>query len=245
MGLKAFISKLIPTPLMDRYVRFKRRIRWKNKSHEEIFSTIARENYWKGKESVSGVGSDESQTKQLIALVENIISNYNPQSFLDLPCGDFYWMKKVNFANCNYTGCDIVEDIIAKNTETYSSEKRNFKRINLINDQLPDADILFCRDCLVHFSENDIYKALRNICNSNIKYLVTTTFTATTKNNDIVTGHWRKINLQAAPFNFPKPLELIAEFRPEDLSEETIPFKDKSLGIWSVDQIRNLIPANA
>jgi hypothetical protein len=45
-------------------------------------------------------------------------------------------------------------------------------------------------------SVNDIFLALNNICESNSKYLLTTTFTERSCNADIATGQWRTLNLQ-------------------------------------------------
>ncbi|MCU0434854.1 MAG: class I SAM-dependent methyltransferase [Bacteroidia bacterium] len=245
MNIKSTLTKLIPQSILNRYVKFKRQIRWKGKSHEEIFTTIAEENYWKGKESVSGLGSGDSETKNLIAIVEKLIARYEPKVFVDAPCGDFYWMKKINFKGCQYIGGDIVNDIIKKNTEQFGSDTHKFIKLNILSDKLPDADVLFCRDCLVHFSEKDVFTAIANICNSNIKYLVTTSFVDALHNEKIVTGHWRKLNLQIAPFFFPKPIEIIPEFTDSYLPEEVLPFKDKSLLVWSVDEIRKLNLSNA
>jgi hypothetical protein len=94
----------------------------------------------------------------------------------------------------------------------------------------PAADLLLCRDCLVHLSFADIDKALRNIRRSSLAYLLTTTFPAESVNADIVTGDWRPLNLQAAPFNLPTPVELINE----GCTEGDGAFADKSLGLWRI-----------
>ena len=114
-------------------------------------------------------------------------------------------------------------------------EKMNikFKLIDLIEDQLPDSDLIFCRDCLVHLSFEDIFKALRNIKKSNIKYFMTTNFNNRNSNKNIATGSWRTINFLEKPFNFPMPLENINE----NCTEGGNIFKDKSLLLW---EIKNL-----
>ena len=63
-------------------------------------------------------------------------------------------LKKVNV---EYLGSDIVEEIINLNIQKYKSDKINFKKINIINDKLPNADLMICRDCLFHFSYDDIF----------------------------------------------------------------------------------------
>lgn len=69
-------------------------------------------------------------------------------------------------------------------------------------------------------------KALKSIRESGSRYLLTTTFPG--KNRDIVTGQWRKLNLQADPFNLPAPLKLFSEQCTEPGGE------DKALGLWAL-----------
>ena len=106
-------------------------------------------------------------------------------------------------------------------------------KIDLIKDALPDADILHCRDCLVHLSYSDILEAIKNIKRSNISYLLTTTFSECEMNQDIVTGDWRIINLEKAPFNFPTPLKLINE----KCTEGDGTYADKCLGLWKISDL--------
>jgi hypothetical protein len=58
--------------------------------------------------------------------------------------------------------------------------------------------------------------------------LLTTTFTSTRANHDIVTGDWRPIMLQQAPYGFPEPVALINE----GCTEFDGRYPDKSLGLW-------------
>jgi hypothetical protein len=48
-----------------------------------------------------------------------------------------------------------------------------------------------------------------------------------------VTGDWRPINLERAPFNWPAPVELIVE----ECTESGGVFADKSLGLWRIDAL--------
>jgi hypothetical protein len=102
--------------------------------------------------------------------------------------------------------------------------------LDLTSSPLPPADLLLCRDCLVHLSLTDARRALANIRRSDITYLLTTTFPAEPTNVDVVTGDWRPLNLQRPPFGFPEPLELLVE----GCTEQQGLFADKSLGLWRV-----------
>ena len=53
-------------------------------------------------------------------------------SVLDIPCGDFNWMQKVDLSNIEYIGADIVEELIKKNIEIYEGKNNlRFKVLNL------------------------------------------------------------------------------------------------------------------
>jgi SAM-dependent methyltransferase len=201
-----------------------------------VFTRIYQRNGWNGARSVSGPGSEEDQTRSLIPKLEVLIRDLGIASILDIPCGDFNWMKDVNLRGVDYIGADIVKALVAATSSRYSVAGRRFECLNLLADGLPDADLVISRDCLVHFSNHDVFLALGNICQGSSKYLLTTTFPDRSSNIDIVTGEWRPINLQAAPFSFPDPEHLIVEG-----CTESDDCQQKSLGLWRVDVVREVL----
>ena len=154
---------------------------------------------------------------------------------LDIPCGDFHWMKEVDLHNIHYLGADIVVPLLEQNKRKYSSDRVQFRHLNLIEDEIPQVDLLLCRDCLVHFSVRDVVSALTNLCNSQSKFLLTTTFPKQLRNREIKTGQWAALNLEIEPFNLPPPLEIINE----QCMEASGVFKDKSLGLWRISDLAN------
>ena len=46
------------------------------------------------------------------------------KNFFDAPCGDFNWMKLVNFDDCKYIGGDIVNLIISNNNKEFSKQQK-------------------------------------------------------------------------------------------------------------------------
>jgi len=204
-------------------------------STEEIFTEIFKQNAWEGKHSVSGSGADPDQTETIIQELPALLSELRVSTMLDLPCGDFHWMSKLDLKGLGikYIGADIVKELVSQNKE-YESHRISFVQANLLSDQLPTVDLVLCRDCLVHFSFADLRLALNNICRSGSTYLLTTTFSAQLKNVDIATGGWRALNLQIEPFNLSAPLRILVE----NCTEENGSFDDKSLGLWKVSDIK-------
>jgi hypothetical protein len=150
---------------------------------------------------------------------------------LDLPCGDFGWMQEVDLPIETYIGGELVDGLIADNRRRFGDEHHQFMSLDITRDELPKVDLLFCRDCLVHLSFEDILRAFDNIRGSNIPYVLTTTFPECHRNDDITTGDWRLLNLEIPPFNLPAPRHLINE----GCTEGEGTYRDKSLGLWTLD----------
>ncbi len=201
---------------------------------EKVFTDIYRKNIWGGMASASGTGSSLRRTKVLIERLPVLFREFNISSILDIPCGDFHWMNNLSLEGTRYVGADIVKEIIQKNSSMHEKENVRFQHLDLITDKLPEVDLILCRDCLVHFSYNNIVSALMNICNSGAKYLLTTTFTERTENCDINTGAWRPLNLLIPPFNLSPPVRMINE----ECSETYATYSDKSLGLWKVQEVK-------
>lgn len=222
--------------LRTRYARY----RLKASSTEDAFTAIYRRNAFGGRDSVSGPGSDVHQTRIVARELPALCNDLNITSMLDIPCGDFHWMKSVDLQHCDYTGADIVEELVQKNQERYARDGVRFQYANLIEDHLPRVDLVFCRDCLVHFSFADVLSALESVCKSQSEYLLTTTFTGMRDNRDIVTGQWRAINLELAPFALPKPLKTIVE----ECTECDGAYEDKALGLWKIADVRESLASS-
>ncbi|WP_291137371.1 class I SAM-dependent methyltransferase [Flavobacterium sp. UBA7663] len=227
-----YIKSIIPLSLISWYRKCKN-AKFKKMSADEVFTDIYKNNHWKSAESISGEGSEIKQTKNLIKELNDLFEEKSVKSVLDLPCGDFNWMRKVDLSKIEYIGGDIVKELIEENTLKYKKENINFKVLNLISDSLPKCDIILVRDCFVHLSYADINKALKNIKSSGCKYILTTTYINHHVNYDIITGDWRPLNLQDVPFNFPTPLKIIIENSTEGNGQ----YKDKSMALWELEKL--------
>jgi hypothetical protein len=201
---------------------------FRKKSAEKIFMEFFDGNLWGDKESLSGAGSNLSETQTIRRELPDLFKRYQIGTILDVPCGDFNWMKEMDLTGIIYLGGDIVKGLIDANKRKYGSENRSFTRMDIIKDQIPKTDLVLVRDCLVHLSFPDAFRALRNLCASGSRYLLTTTFPCRERNRNILTGDWRPLNLRVEPFSFPEPLEIIIENHP-------VPeYSDKSLALWEI-----------
>ena len=200
-------------------------------SAEETFRRIYAANHW-GAAERSGAGASAQQAAAVLAHLASLIERLQVRTLLDVPCGDFAWMQHLH-ADVEYIGADVLPELAAANQQKYGSASRRFITLDLIEDQLPGADLLLCRDCLVHLSFDAAQSALAGIRRADVTWLLTTTFPGCTVNEDIVTGDWRPINLQLPPFELPPPDLLINE----QCTEGGDLFADKSLGLWRIESL--------
>lgn len=87
---------------------------------------------------------------------------------VDLGCGDFHIMGQVlkvvrekGFA-CDYTGIDVVQDLISHHVEEFGDADTRFlcADASAPDTMLPDGDILIVREVLQHLTNADIAKIL-------------------------------------------------------------------------------------
>lgn len=208
-----------------------------------IFEDIYRRKIWDHEGSISGDASTIEATRRLRRELPTLLEKYRIRSMLDIPCGDFSWMSLVNLESIEYTGADIVEKLVQENRRKYrataepepgaQAPRRRFVALDICASDLPPADIVFCRDCLVHLSNERVFAALENIKRSEAKYLLMTTFPSRRKNRNTVSGAWRALNFERAPFHLPEPLEVINE----GFSLRGGRFPDKSMALWRIAEI--------
>ena len=201
------------------------------------FQEAFRSNLWGG-DSRSGPGSSADQTGRIRAALPALCRRLGVRRLLDVPCGDFSWMAQVDLHGTTYIGGDLVPEIVEQNRRTHARADREFLELDLTTSRLPPADLILCRDCLVHLSNAHVQAALHNVFRSEISWLLTTTFPKESFNVDIVTGDWRPIDLSKPPFGLPEPVELLNE----GCAEQGGVFSDKALGLWSVSALVDFLP---
>ena len=200
---------------------------------QERFERIYSTNLWSDPVSRSGVGSGLDSTRVLRAELPVALRELEARVLLDVPCGDFTWMEHVDLSGIEYIGGDIVPSIVEENQRLHARGSRRFVGVDLTRDILPAADVLLCRDCLVHLSYANIRAALVNIARSNIRFVLMTSFPGRRDNYDVADGDWRALDFQAPPFSFPEPRLAIIE----NCEEEDGSYVDKSLLAWRVEDL--------
>tara|TARA_Y100000590_G_scaffold346445_1_gene396709 strand:- start:777 stop:1484 length:708 start_codon:yes stop_codon:yes gene_type:complete len=176
-----------------------------------IFYFIFKSKHWRDynkpleSESISGLGSDLSVTKQIINELDVFIKKNKINSILDVACGDYNWIKLLikNNNNVTYHGLEIVNSIVENNKKLYSNSNITFSCSDVVKEDLPkNYDLVILRDFFIHIKNNDILMMLNKIKLSNCKYFAITNYPNINKNIEIKGyGHHRHINIEVSPFN--------------------------------------------
>jgi hypothetical protein len=198
----------------------------------ERFKRIEQTNLWGAETSVSGLGSEHAATTALCEALPMLLAQFEIKVLLDAPCGDAGWIMSAGL-DIDYIGIDIVPSLIARNSERGTNPRQRFLVGDITRDKLPRADLILCRDCLVHLTFENIASVIANFRSSAARWLLATTFPRWNRNLDCEDGDWRALNMQCEPFNWPEPVALIDE----QCDEGGGGWSDKSLGLWRMVDI--------
>ncbi len=244
-GFFKSILKIVSTPIrvIHKKIYNKKKMKiFSSKSQKDRFELIYKTNFWSSKESKSGYGSEKSNTINIKKGIINIINDNKVKKILDAPCGDFNWIKDILTDDLEYIGADIVKDLINENSKKYQKRNIEFLELDITTDPLPKADLMICRDCLIHLSFKKIKLFFNNFKKSDIKFLLLTSYKLKDSqkkiiNLDIPDGEFREIDMSEHPFSLPKPISEI-----QDKDEQTIRSGFYCfLNLYSKDQIQNLV----
>jgi hypothetical protein len=202
---------------------------------EAVFTEVYRTNHWGSPESVSGPGSEMRQTTAVRAALASVLAHHPIRTVTDAGCGDVNWIRHVDGFDqlASYTGLDVVADIVQLNQERYGSDRVSFRQADLSRDEIPTADLVLTRDCLVHLTHHEVLAFLARVATSGSTYLLATTYVGVIDNRDTADSHWRPLNLQAAPFHLPQPVEHFDT----DFTDGGRHHPGNGLGLWRIDQL--------
>ncbi len=216
-----FISKLVNYKLLNKIV----------------FNSIYKSNHWNkskkfdSNQSYSGPGSvaNSIQTNNLILELQKFFKENDIKNVLDAPCGDCAWIKKIFETDINYTGIDIVEDLINQNKLTFNSnlnikfyceDLTEYKNFN-------NYDFILLRDFFIHLPLKMINKILKNLKNSNCRFFAFNNYESANINKEISIGQHRKINILKDPFNLGLPY-----FKIQEINNKHNPDQDNYIYIY-------------
>lgn len=202
----------------------------KNKRKELWEADIANHQKTFGKNFV-GYGSlpEEIEKWGTIDFINKVIKNHKISSINDIACGFFEnYAKKINLNNVLYNGFDIVGETIKENKRSFPD--MNFFEFDIVNENLPYADLTIARDIFFHLNNECLSMTLENIKKSKSKFLIATHHRQIEENQDLgnIVGY-RTINLEKEPFNLGDPLQSHTE------NAAGGGFNERHLSLWEIN----------
>jgi hypothetical protein len=195
----------------------------------QIFQKAYATQAWRSAESGSGAGSELAATENVRAYLPELFRRLQVSKFLDAPCGDWNWMRRVDLSGIEYVGVDVVSDVVARNNRQYARSGVRFIHADLTKDDLPTVDMILCRDCWVHLSFQDIAAILKNFRRTGARWLLVSNTPSQDRNQNKPTGiGWRHLNLHLPPFNFPPPIDSRKDHYPN------VPFE---IALWRLPDL--------
>lgn len=204
----SYLRQLVPDWAKYRYRRLRRFAEHavnRQRTPEQVFSRIYADGLWgkSGKGFDSGTGSVEAHAAAYVHALTRYIEQHSIRRVVDLGCGDFTVGRKIAALGVDYTGVDVVPALIEHHSARHGSERVRFKRLDIVNDTLPEGDLCLIRQVLQHLSNEQIRKILPNLARYR-HVLITEHYpapgTRTVPNRDKTHGHDTRIEDDSAVF---------------------------------------------
>ena len=175
---------------------------------QQIFTDIYRRAIWAKNDQgtgTSGSGSTLQATQTYRAFLQQFLKDQGIRSVVDAGCGDWEFSQALNWSGIDYKGFDIVESAIAQNKQKFAAANIQFFAGNVVELNLPPADLLICKHVLQHLPTKDVHRFLTQL--TKYKHVLLTNSvnsdTMSAVNGDIAVGGFRTLDPTAPPFNLP------------------------------------------
>ncbi len=180
-----------------------------DESCQSVFSHVYEQRLWGVNEDhtpSSGWGSLPQFVIPYKQFLVDFMRENQIHSIVDVGCGDWIFSRQIDWSSIQYTGVDVVADVIERNLFQFSAPNITFLHGDLLHMDLPEADLLVCKDVLQHLTNADIHLFLTKL--KKFKYcLITNDFFTDAEmvgpeNRDIpYRGPHRPLDLTKPPFN--------------------------------------------
>lgn len=183
-------------------------------SREEAFVHIYEAGLWGTNEAGvanSGTGSTVELTVVYRAYLQNFLKEHGIHSVVDAGCGDWEFSRVIDWSGIDYKGYDIVESVVQQDRRQYGAPDRQFYVADVVEADLPPADLLIVKHVLQHLPNRDVAKFLKQLPKYRHAIFVdgVDSETLTAPNVDIVAGQYRPIDLTRPPFALRAQKELL------------------------------------
>jgi len=178
------------------------------KPTREAFDDIYRSATWGTNDhgaGNSGTGSTMKSTAVYRVVLQQFLADNDIHSVVDAGCGDWEFSRSIDWTGVDYKGIDIVASVVAQDKQRYEAPNVHFAVGNIVEDDLPEADLLISKHVLQHLPHADVKKFVEKQLPKYKHVLLTNgvdpdTMSAT-NSTDIKPGEYRSLDITKPPFN--------------------------------------------
>jgi SAM-dependent methyltransferase len=176
-------------------------------TREAAFDDVYKTGRWGRNASgdgTSGGGSSQTSTAPYRAFLQQFMQDNGVKSVVDAGCGDWSFSQLVDWTGIDYKGYDIVGALIDQNKQKFAKPNIQFFQADIVETDLPPADLLISKHVLQHLPNADVKKFLARQL-PKYKYVLLTDgvdrHTLTAPNIDIRAGAYRPLDPTQPPFD--------------------------------------------
>eukprot|EP00747_Dinoflagellata_sp_TGD_P210123 gnl/TRDRNA2_/TRDRNA2_83445_c0_seq1.p1 gnl/TRDRNA2_/TRDRNA2_83445_c0~~gnl/TRDRNA2_/TRDRNA2_83445_c0_seq1.p1 ORF type:complete len:284 (+),score=26.31 gnl/TRDRNA2_/TRDRNA2_83445_c0_seq1:90-941(+) len=136
--------------------------------------------------AASGWFSNPECNQLHIMFLQRWLEEHNVTSFVEAPAGHWRsgFQRHVHWPDLSYTGVDRNPDVIGSDREfvkeagvfgRLKADSMRFLEWDILKDPLPLADVLFVRNLMIHFTNEDVKHFLNlsvTVCPARFKYVI-------------------------------------------------------------------------
>lgn len=177
---------------------------------QNAFTTVYSTNAWGAPDSIpgrankkfySGGGTDPENDRDnmYLNLLQSYVDRDDVKTVIEIGCGDWEVSSRIDWSSVQYTGYDVVEDLIKYNVDNYTKENIKFYcDSNIILENKISADLLIVKDVFQHLPPSFCCEFIKSIP-INFKYnIITNDYSPV--NNDIDFGGYTGNDFSRYPF---------------------------------------------
>lgn len=154
----------------------------------------------------SGSGSSVKATALYRAFLQQFMADNGVTSVVDAGCGDWSFSQLIDWTGIDYKGYDIVASVVAQDQQKFAKPNIQFFEGDIIDSDLPPADLLISKHVMQHLPNADVQKFLAKQLPKYKHVLLTDGVdraTLSAPNVDIAAGAYRTLDPTQPPFGIP------------------------------------------
>ncbi|MDB4940532.1 MAG: hypothetical protein JWP97_66 [Labilithrix sp.] len=158
-----------------------------------------------GDAGASGFGSTMRATALYRAFLAQFMKDTKVTSVVDAGCGDWESTQAIDWSGIDYKGYDIVASVIESDKKRFEKPNVHFFTANIVDTELPAADLLIVKQVLQHLPNAAVAKFLTQLPKYKHVLIMNSVGarSLSADNKAIEAGGFRPLDITRPPFEVP------------------------------------------